>query len=319
MKIFSADHEFNYSWDEVSTANWRKYCPWNKESDHVVAVDTLSRSVEPKTGILRTERLITCKQNAPRWVSTILGSSEFSYVYEVSYVTSPNAPAPAPQSKPVELPQPPQSAPPTPTPNLATTAAAQEQEKQTRSIWNRAIWTKPATSPKNSAEPSKASASSPASISQPPRLDAFTSHIPSEPAIQNRPSESAPPATDPPLDSLPSPPLHPGPRSPSITMLSTNLTFADLISVRETVTYTPSPSDPNIHTGRTRFEQNARITAFCGGWAKVRERIEGFTVERFGQNAERGRIGFEGVLETSRRVFGEEKEKERLLKEGAKV
>jgi len=31
-------------------------------------------------------------------------------------------------------------------------------------------------------------------------------------------------------------------------------------------------------------------------------------VERFGQNAERGRVGFEEVLEMSRKVFGEEAE-----------
>lgn len=89
-------------------------------------------------------------------------------------------------------------------------------------------------------------------------------------------------------------------------MISYNLTFADLISVRETVTYTPSPADP---ARKTRFEQNARITALCGGWAKVREKIEGFMVERFGQNAEKGRLGFESVLEMGRRAFREERER----------
>ena len=52
---------------------------------------------------------------------------------------------------------------------------------------------------------------------------------------------------------LPSPPRHEGPRMPSVTMVSYNLTWADLLSVRETVTYTPSPLDPK---GMTRFEQN---------------------------------------------------------------
>lgn len=73
--------------------------------------------------------------------------------------------------------------------------------------------------------------------------------------------------------------------------------------------YTPCPDHP---AHKTRFEQEAKITAFCGGWAKVKEKIEGMTVERFGQNAEKGRMGFEEVLEMSRRVFGEEKERERL-------
>jgi hypothetical protein len=86
MKVFSNSVTFDYSWDEVSTANWRKYCPWNKKSTHVVAVDTLSQRVDPETGILRTERLITCKQNAPEWLKKVLGNMEVSHVYEASYV-----------------------------------------------------------------------------------------------------------------------------------------------------------------------------------------------------------------------------------------
>lgn len=74
--------------------------------------------------------------------------------------------------------------------------------------------------------------------------------------------------------------------------------------MRETVTYTPSPDDVK---GKTRFEQNASITSFAGGWQKIKDKIEGATVERFGQNAERGRRGFESVLEASRRAWSEER------------
>lgn len=56
MKVFSSICTFNYSWDEVSTANWRKYCPWNDKSTHVVGVDTLSRRVDPDTGIVSATR-----------------------------------------------------------------------------------------------------------------------------------------------------------------------------------------------------------------------------------------------------------------------
>lgn len=52
MKVFASTHDFDYSWEEVSTANWRKYCPWNKESTHVIAVDTLSRSLDRETGVV---------------------------------------------------------------------------------------------------------------------------------------------------------------------------------------------------------------------------------------------------------------------------
>lgn len=93
-------------------------------------------------------------------------------------------------------------------------------------------------------------------------------------------------------------------------MISQNLTWSELLSVHETVVYRPSPDNPKACT---RFEQEARITALCGGWARIRERIETFTVERFDENAKRGRAGFEMVLEMSRKVFGEEKEKEKRL------
>ena len=86
MKIFSNKHEFEYSWEEVSVANWRKYGPWNNKSEHVIGVDTLSRHVDPATNILRTERLITCKQALPTWLKSFFGSNETSLVYEVSYV-----------------------------------------------------------------------------------------------------------------------------------------------------------------------------------------------------------------------------------------
>ena len=66
----------------------------------------------------------------------------------------------------------------------------------------------------------------------------------------------------------------------------------------------------STETEKTRFRQEAKITALCGGWQKVRTKIEEASVERFGQNAERGREGFEAVLEMSRRVFGEERRKE---------
>ncbi|EKG21567.1 PRELI/MSF1 domain-containing protein [Macrophomina phaseolina MS6] len=186
MKIFSTTHEFNYSWEEVSINNWRKYCPWNEKTPHVIAVDTLARHVDPATGILRTERLITCKQSAPKWLNSFLGGQEVSHVYETSYVD---------------------------------------------------------------------------------------------------------------------------PKEKKVTMTSVNMTWADLLSVRETVVYKPSSAAPSA---KTIFEQNARIIALCGGWQKVKNGIEQFTVERFQQNAARGREGFEMVLEMSRRAFAQEREMRKM-------
>ncbi|OCK81146.1 MSF1-domain-containing protein, partial [Lepidopterella palustris CBS 459.81] len=186
MKVFASSTEFDYSWEEVSTSNWRKYGPWNEKTPHVVAVDTLSRRVDPETGILRTERLITCKQAAPQWISRILGAQETSQVYETSYVD---------------------------------------------------------------------------------------------------------------------------PKARKVTMCSMNMTYSNLISVRETVVYQPSTSAPD---SRTIFHQQAKITALCGGWQKIKNNIEEFMVDRFQQNAAKGREGFEMVLEMSRKVFAEQREMRKL-------
>lgn len=182
MKIFSNSVTFNYSWDEVSTANWRKYCPWNEKSTHVIAVDTLSRSVDPTTGILRSERLITCRQSAPEWLKAVIGCMDESQVLETSYVD---------------------------------------------------------------------------------------------------------------------------PRNKTVTMVSTNLTWSNLISVRETVVYRP------LDGQQTQFAQDAKITALCGGWQRIRNSIEDSLVNRFRDNAMKGKEGFESVLAMSRRVFAEERERER--------
>ena len=99
-------------------------------------------------------------------------------------------------------------------------------------------------------------------------------------------------------------------------MCSTNLTWSNLLSVRETVVYEPEvDSTGSPGSGgkeRTRFSQEARITALCGGWKKIREKIEEASVERFRDNALRGREGFEMVLEMSRRVWESERERERM-------
>lgn len=181
MKVFSNECKFDYSWEEVSTANWRKYCPWNDKSTHVIAVDTLSRHVDAKTGILRTERLITCKQSAPKWLQSLMGGNETSHVFETSYVD---------------------------------------------------------------------------------------------------------------------------PVSKKVTMTSTNLTFSNIINVQETVVYKP------LSATTTQFVQEAKVTALCGGWQKVKNAVEDATVTRFSENARKGKEGFEAVLEMSRRVFSEEKQRQ---------
>lgn len=181
MKVFCNTFVFNYSWDEVSSANWQKYGPWNNKSEHVIAVDTLSRDVDPSTGILRTERLITCKQSAPEWIKSLMGNNDESYVFEASYVD---------------------------------------------------------------------------------------------------------------------------PANKTLTMVSQNLTWSNLVNVQEEVVYRP------MSNHQTQFIQSARITALCGGWQRIKNSIEDTLVHRFKENAVKGREGFERVLEMSRIVFAEERERQ---------
>jgi len=92
-----------------------------------------------------------------------------------------------------------------------------------------------------------------------------------------------------------------------LTLCSMNMTMADLLAVRETCTYQPATSSTSAAPSTT-FTQRAEITALCGGWQKIKNSIEQFTVERFQQNAAKGKEGFEMVLEKARQVFQEQRE-----------
>jgi len=167
MKIFEASHVFDHSWDQVSAGIHKKYP--NEVSTHVVAVDVLNRELT-KNGNLHSERLLTCRQNAPRWIVAMFGGNQDAYVREVSEIDL---------------------------------------------------------------------------------------------------------------------------RKKTITIRSTNMTWANIINVEETVTYRPSTSHP---TTQTNFEQDAKITAF-GAFSKLRGAMEDFVAERFGQNASKGQEGFDRVLQ----------------------
>lgn len=99
------------------------------------------------------------------------------------------------------------------------------------------------------------------------------------------------------------------PESKKVTMVSTNITMCNILSVRETVVYKP------LSDTQTQFVQTAKITAVCGGWQKIKNSVEELSVAQFSENAKRGREGFESVLAMSRRVFSEERQKEQQSKQ----
>ncbi|TDL28870.1 MSF1-domain-containing protein [Rickenella mellea] len=84
MVYFSQQFNYNHPWSHVVIGMWHKYP--NPHCSHVVTVDVLDRTVDPRTGIIRTERMLGCKQKAPIWVVKLFGGSEDAYVREISFV-----------------------------------------------------------------------------------------------------------------------------------------------------------------------------------------------------------------------------------------
>ncbi|TFK76773.1 MSF1-domain-containing protein [Pluteus cervinus] len=84
MHFFSQDFSYEHSWSHVVIGMWHKYP--NPRCTHVVSVDVLDRSVDPKTGIIRTERILGCKQKAPIWIVKLFGGSEDAFVREISFI-----------------------------------------------------------------------------------------------------------------------------------------------------------------------------------------------------------------------------------------
>ncbi|CED82042.1 Predicted member of the intramitochondrial sorting protein family [Phaffia rhodozyma] len=84
VQIFSQAFSFPHEWSKVVSGVWQKYP--NPATAHVISVDTIGRTVDPATGVVRTERVIGCKQSAPRWAIKMLGGTEDAYVREVSFV-----------------------------------------------------------------------------------------------------------------------------------------------------------------------------------------------------------------------------------------
>lgn len=75
MRLFKTVHDFDYSWHTVSAAQWQKYP--NEHCPHVQHVDVLDSSVDPETGVLRIERLISVTQKAPGFILRVGFSYHF--------------------------------------------------------------------------------------------------------------------------------------------------------------------------------------------------------------------------------------------------
>ena len=95
------------------------------------------------------------------------------------------------------------------------------------------------------------------------------------------------------------------PVSARTTVTSVNLSLSQYVTVLENIVYEPVRGPNGL--SQTQFTQTAEIQARMAIWRSLGERLEKFSVDRFGQNAQLGREGFEGVL----RMLLEQKQSER--------
>ncbi|KAG5648254.1 hypothetical protein DXG03_006212 [Asterophora parasitica] len=84
MHFFSQAFNYEHPWSHVVIGMWHKYP--NSKCSHVISIDTIDRSVDPKTGIIRTERVLGCKQKTPTWIVKLFGGSEDAFVREISFI-----------------------------------------------------------------------------------------------------------------------------------------------------------------------------------------------------------------------------------------
>ncbi|OCF37263.1 mitochondrial protein [Kwoniella heveanensis CBS 569] len=84
MKVFENEILFNYPPAQTIAALHRKYP--NPFATHVYSVDTLERTIDPESGVLRSERLIGVQQGAPKWITKLFHLPPTAYVREVVFV-----------------------------------------------------------------------------------------------------------------------------------------------------------------------------------------------------------------------------------------
>ncbi|KAH7927380.1 MSF1-domain-containing protein [Leucogyrophana mollusca] len=84
MHFFSQTFKYEHPWSHVVIGMWHKYP--NPHCTHVVTVDVVDRSIDSKSGIIRTERVLGCKQKTPIWIVKLFGGSEDAFVREISFV-----------------------------------------------------------------------------------------------------------------------------------------------------------------------------------------------------------------------------------------
>ncbi|RXG53315.1 PRELI domain-containing protein 1, mitochondrial [Armadillidium vulgare] len=87
MRFYEGTSVFQYSWNQVAQAIWKKYP--NPESSHVLTEDTVSRKVVDNK--LYTKRLLTKTNHLPKWGEKFV-TNVMSVVEKVTYKPCPTNP-----------------------------------------------------------------------------------------------------------------------------------------------------------------------------------------------------------------------------------
>jgi hypothetical protein len=82
MRIWSSEHVFNHSWDNVVKAALQKYP--NPLNPGVIGVDVVDRRIED--GIIKSHRLLTTHWCMSPWIAKLLGGNKTCYASEHSQV-----------------------------------------------------------------------------------------------------------------------------------------------------------------------------------------------------------------------------------------
>jgi hypothetical protein len=72
MKIWSSEHIFNHSWDNVVKAALKKYP--NPLNPNVIGVDVIDRHVDGH--MIKSHRLLTTKWSLPQWTNKVIGAHD---------------------------------------------------------------------------------------------------------------------------------------------------------------------------------------------------------------------------------------------------
>jgi hypothetical protein len=88
MKIWSSEHVFNHTWDNVVKAALQKYP--NPINPSVIGVDVVDRVIDPTTAVIKSHRLLTSKWNISPWITNILGGNSMIFGSEHSVIDLKN-------------------------------------------------------------------------------------------------------------------------------------------------------------------------------------------------------------------------------------